>query len=385
MDRFPLTRAAALERLSRFVPRAGTAYGASRNLVNPQGDHRNVSRLSAALRRRLIGEDEVVRAVLAAHRPDKCEKFIAEVFWRTYWKGWLEQRPAVWSAWLADVEAMQPGTAITEAMAGRTGIDAFDHWARELSETGYLHNWARMQVASIWIFTLGLPWQLGAQWFFDRLIDADPASNTLSWRWVAGLHTAGKTYLADADRIAAMTGSRFRPERLALNAGTPDSFSHPPRTPLRVPVPIDPELPTLLLITPEDCSLETVLPDLDVRYVIVAKDLARNAWDHAALDDASRRAAVHWQCAASMDDLASLVEQHRCKQVVTGFAPVGPVATALDTLRCGLSARGIALAEHQREWDRLCWPHCGKGFFNLKSEVSHILGDLGLAGLNGRS
>lgn len=385
MDRFPLTRAAALERLSRFVPRAGTAYGARRNLVDSQGDHRNVSRLSAALRRRLIGEDEVVRAVLAAHRPDKCEKFIAEVFWRTYWKGWLEQRPAVWSAWLADVEAMHPGTAITEAMAGRTGIDAFDHWARELTETGYLHNWARMQVASIWIFTLGLPWQLGAQWFFDRLIDADPASNTLSWRWVAGLHTAGKTYLADADRIAAMTGGRFRPERLALNAGTPDSFSHPPRTPLRVPVPVDPELPTLLLITPEDCSLETVLPDLDVRSVIVAKDLARNAWDHAALDDASRRAAVHWQCAASMDDLASLVEQHRCKQVVTGFAPVGPVATALDTLRCGLSARGIALAEHQREWDRLCWPHCGKGFFNLKSEVPHILGDLGLAGLNGRS
>lgn len=382
MDRFPLTRAAALDRLSRFVPRAGTAYGARRNLVDPQGDHRNVSRLSAALRRRLIGEDEVVRAVLAAHRPDKCEKFIAEVFWRTYWKGWLEQRPAVWSAWLADVEAMQPGTAITEAMAGRTGIDAFDHWARELSETGYLHNWARMQVASIWIFTLGLPWQLGAQWFFDRLIDADPASNTLSWRWVAGLHTAGKTYLADADRIAAMTGGRFRPERLALNAGTPDSFSHPPRTPLRVPVPVDPELPTLLLITPEDCSLETVLPDLDVRSVIVAKDLARNAWDHAALADASGRAAAHWQCPVSVDDVAALALQQECKQVVTGYAPVGPVAAALDALRCRLSAGGITLAEHQREWDRLCWPHCGKGFFNLRSETPRILRDLGLAGFD---
>lgn len=212
MDRFPLTRAAALERLEQFAPRAGAVYGARRNLVDPQGDHGNVSRLSAALRRRLIGEDEVVRAVLAAHRLDKCEKFIAEVFWRTYWKGWLEQRPGVWKGYLADLDDFRPDTAVAEAMAGRTGIDAFDHWARELAETGYLHNWARMQVASIWIFTLGLPWQLGAQWFFDRLIDADPASNTLSWRWVAGLHTAGKTYLADADRIAAMTGGRFRPE-----------------------------------------------------------------------------------------------------------------------------------------------------------------------------
>lgn len=378
MDRFPLTRAAALERLEQFAPRAGAVYGARRNLVDPQGDHGNVSRLSAALRRRLIGEDEVVRAVLAAHRLDKCEKFIAEVFWRTYWKGWLEQRPGVWKGYLADLDDFRPDTAVAEAMAGRTGIDAFDHWARELAETGYLHNWARMQVASIWIFTLGLPWQLGAQWFFDRLIDADPASNTLSWRWVAGLHTAGKTYLADADRIAAMTGGRFRPESLATRAIMPDAFGHPPRTPLRTPVPLDPALPTLVLITPEDCSLETVLPALDVRAVVVAEDLARNAWDRTALEDAAARASAHWQCHRDAGDVASLALRHECRQVVTGFAPVGPAATALSALGGRLSASGVTLVEHQREWDRLCWPHCGKGFFNLKSEIPRLLEGLGL-------
>ena len=373
MDRFPLTRAAALERLERFVPKAAGAYAARRNLVDPQGDHRNVSRLSAALRRRLIGEDEVVRTVLAAHRFDKCEKFVAEVFWRTYWKGWLEQRPQLWTSYLAECESLPVTPQVHAAMDGRTGIDAFDHWARELAETGYLHNWARMQVASIWIFTLGLLWQLSAQWFFEKLVDADPASNTLSWRWVAGLHTPGKTYLADADRIAAMTGGRFRPEGLAQVARTPEAASPLPRTPLRTAIAPDPALPTLILLTPEDCSLETVLPDLDVRAVVVADDLAASEWDRTALDDAALRAAAHWQCPVGVANPVAFAALHGCTQVVTGFAPVGPVAAALDALQSRLAANGMVLAEHQRTWDRLCWPHCGKGFFNLKSEIPRLL------------
>jgi deoxyribodipyrimidine photo-lyase len=65
---------------------------------------------------------------------------------------------------------------------------------QELVETGYLHNHARMWFASIWIFTLRLPWELGADFFLRHLLDGDAASNTLSWRWVAGLHTKGKHY-----------------------------------------------------------------------------------------------------------------------------------------------------------------------------------------------
>lgn len=378
MDRFPQTRADALKRLERFVPHAGTAYGTRRNLVDPNGDHANVSRLSGALRRRLISEDEVARAVLGGHRIEKCEKFIAEVFWRTYWKGWLEQRACVWSDYAAQCAVLLPTPPVHAAIEGRTGIDAFDHWARELADTGYLHNWARMQVASIWIFTLGLPWQLGAQWFMDRLIDADPASNTLSWRWVAGLHTAGKTYLANADRIAAMTGGAFRPDGLVSTALMPEEPALPTRTLVRLPLAIDPALPTLVLLTPEDCSLEIVLPELDVRAVVVAHDLARNAWDRVALEDARTRAAGRWLCPTDAGDIASIALQNGCTQVVSGFAPVGPVATAFEAMRPTLAARGIALAEHQREWDRHCWPHCGKGFFNLKSAIPRLLGELGL-------
>ncbi len=74
--------------------------------------------------------------------------------------------------------------AYERAVEGRTGIDGFDDWARQLVETGWLHNHTRMWFASIWIFTLRLPWALGAAFFLRHLLDGDPASNTLSWRWV---------------------------------------------------------------------------------------------------------------------------------------------------------------------------------------------------------
>lgn len=385
MTAFPLTRSDALARLAQFTPRAGSAYGARRNFVSADGDHDDVSRLSAALRRRVIAEDEVVRTVLAAHPFERAEKFIAEVFWRTYWKGWLEARPGLWTQTLGEAALQQANPAIARAASaaieGRTGIAAFDHWARELAETGYLHNWARMQVASIWTFTLGLPWQLGASWTYDRLIDADPASNTLSWRWVAGLHTAGKAYLADADRIAAMTGNQLHASGLASLASIPQDTPLFPRTPLRNPMTPDPARPTIVLITPEDCSLETELPAINIRAVATTQNIAFCGADRVAQSDALTRAAAHWQCPAieNADDLGTLARAHGCTQIITGFAPVGPVAAALSQLAPALGAQGIALAEHQREWDRLAWPYCTKGFFQLKTRIPDLLRQQGLA------
>lgn len=379
MAYFPLTRADAKARLAAFAPRAGTVYGTRRNLVSASGQHDNVSRLSAALRRRLISEDEVVQSVLAHHRAEAAEKFIAEVFWRTYWKGWLEQRPAVWKQYLADVARLsaQPGliTAAEKAMAGRTGISAFDHWAQELADTGYLHNWARMQVASIWTFTLGLPWQLGAKWTFDRLIDADPASNTLSWRWVAGLHTPGKTYLASADRIAAMTGGKLTAHGLATTADVPDVLAHPAPTPPREALRPDRTAPSVVLITPEDCSLEAALDLAEVRAL--GFTLPDNTADRTALSDAAARAQAHWGVeAVAVEDaasLAALAHQNDCPQIVTGFAPVGPVATTLAEWSKVLGAQGLTLAENLRAWDRQAWPHCRKGFFQLRTRVPDLL------------
>ncbi len=237
MTTFPPTRAAALARLAAFLPRAGSTYAADRNRDLP--GHHAVSTLSPYIRHRLLTEEDVIADVRAHHGPHDAQKFLAEVHWRTYWKGWLELRPQVWRDYQQGVRAALNRTATESglrdqwqaACEGRTGIDAFDHWAHELAATGYLHNHARMWFASIWIFTLRLPWELGADFFLRHLLDGDPASNTLSWRWVGGLHTPGKTYLATADNIAKNTDGRFAPQGLATSA-----FALP-ATPIPAPKP----------------------------------------------------------------------------------------------------------------------------------------------------
>lgn len=384
---FPVTRAAALERLAQFVPHAGVDYARRRNFDQGPGHHDAVSRLSAALRRRVLSEADVVDAVVAAHGPDAAASFISEVFWRTYWKGWLEQRPAIWTRYLAGRDAARqmlrrdPDLAERhgDAVAGHTGIDAFDHWMGELAQTGYLNNWARMQVASIWIFTLGLPWELGAAHFLDQLGDGDPASNTLSWRWVAGLHTAGKAYLADAERIAAMTGGRFAPKGLASTATIPAEAPPPAAAPWRAPLAPHSGKATLVWITPEDAGLEQepALSRLPVRGVVACRSHAGDAADAAALDDALARAAAHWQAPAqwieSPADLADAARAAGTSQVVTGFVPVGPLADALPAIRALVESEGLALAEHLRAWDNTVWPHCRRGFFALKQEIPALL------------
>ena len=195
---FPPTRTAALERLARFLPHAGRDYARLRNHDLP--GHPHVSQLSPYLRHRVLTEDEVLVSVLSRWSLSSSEKFVQEVVWRAYFKGWLERRPDVWTDYRAGVAAawnrVQTEAGLRRAWEaacrGETGIDAFDTWARELVATGYLHNHARMWFASMWCFTLELPWQLGADFFLRHLLDGDPASNTLGWRWVAGLHTRRK-------------------------------------------------------------------------------------------------------------------------------------------------------------------------------------------------
>lgn len=376
---FPLSRSAAQARLAAFLPHAGAAYTQHRNEERGQGQHRAVSRLSAALRRRLISEAEAAEAVVRMHGPGPAAKFIAELLWRTYWKGWLEQHPSVWYDWRTQCarlteQGLPDGYAA--AVEGRTGIDAFDAWARELRETGYLHNWARMQFASIWIFTLRLPWQLGAAFTFRHFVDADPASNTLSWRWVAGLHTRGKAYLADAERIRAQTGGRFDPKGLAVVADVPRETSMPEPGRIRTPKLPDPHAPSLLLLTPEDLSLETEarLAALNVRRVVACRQHCSGAADIAAVADGLQRASTHWQARARwVDDMEAAVavaQEDAVAQIVTGYAPIGLVAESLSAHREGA---GVPITEHRRAWDELAWPYCRKGYFALAQHIPELL------------
>lgn len=118
-----------------------------------------------------------------------------------------------------------------------------------------------MWFASIWIFTFKLPWQLGADFFYRRLLDGDSASNTCSWRWVAGPHTVGKTYLARADNIEKFTAGRFAPHgQLATIA---DALEDPRTVSINAPKYVTPDLVGRrfgLLVTEEDCHPESLAP-----------------------------------------------------------------------------------------------------------------------------
>lgn len=383
----PLTRAAALARLDAFLPVAGTDYARLRNKDKGQGRHVHVSQLSAALRRRLVSEAEVVDAVIKRHGLSAAEKFVSEVFWRTYWKGWLEQRASLWDNYCHLLPSLQDRLDASSGMRSRyeaaiyarTGIDCFDAWVVELEETGYIHNWSRMQFASIWIFTLGLPWELGAAFMFDRLIDADPASNTLSWRWVAGLHTAGKSYLADPERIKAMTDGRYAPVGLSRTARIPaDSLEVPQPSPPRGMREPDHSRATLLLLTAEDLSVERVeeMKVLPVKAIAVLEP--RNAWDRTALADGLQRASEVWPQAAvcgelQPGDVVTTARSADCTQIATAFLPVGLIADDMAPVRADAAREGILFAEHLRDWDLRSWPHCRKGFFGLKEKIPSLI------------
>ncbi len=332
---FPATRHQAFERLEEFLPRAGRAYAANRNSYAEPGA---TSRLSPAIRRRLISEQEVCARVVAAHGPAAAEKFIQELCWRTYWVGWLEQRGAIWGRWRDDVERLSGVLAddprmargYAMAVAGKTGIDAFDAWVIELRDTGWLHNHARMNFASIWIFTLRLPWQLGADLMYRQLVDACPASNTLSWRWVAGLQTVGKTYLARAEIIRANSGGQFEVRApLARVAEALPADVIPAATGVRPAERFDAGLRTGMFVTTADLSLETqALPPIvavaaTTRIGGAPADLKR-AHAETALADGVARAAAFAQFAPERldedDAVAAMREwaaRHRLDQVLT--------------------------------------------------------------------
>ncbi|NBB97793.1 MAG: deoxyribodipyrimidine photolyase [Alphaproteobacteria bacterium] len=396
------TRAAALAHIADFTPNMGARYAKRRNTDYGPGRHGAVSCLSPHLRRRLVTEDEVIAAALAAHGPEGAEKFIQEVVWRSYFKGWLEQRPTTWDSYRdgleRDFEVLAKDRKLRAQVAAATeactGLDCFDAWATELLETGYLHNHARMWFASIWIFTFGLPWRVGADFFLRNLLDGDPASNTLGWRWVAGLHTRGKTYLAQAWNIAKFTDGRFAPRDADLAPDAPalvheEPDGLPPRLGLRTPAAPDPSMPTALLLTEDDCALSlpaalniVTTATLEASHLRSPAPVADHVIDfeRAALRDTGQRLghdAVEMR-AGVPGDLAKWAARAGARQIVTGFVPRGPLHDWIESARPALDAQGISLAEVQRDWDRRVWPHATAGFFKVKTKIPKILDQSGL-------
>ena len=401
-----INRQAGLAHLEKFVPLAGSSYTKGRNFDRGRDNHSAVSRLSAHLRRRSITEEEVLGAVLKHHSFSASEKFILEIFWRGYFKGWLANRPSVWNEFVQyhHANAGKAGTdteSYRRAISGETGISCFDSWVDELKTSYYLHNHARMWFASIWIFTLGLDWQAGAAFFARYLRDFCPASNTLGWRWVAGLHTQGKHYLATAENIARCTDNRSNPVGQLDETAMPLSGApHPPAYFSNPETPVV-SSPYLLLATAEDCHLESLALACPPAAVIsLPAAMGDSSWiegvpamrcaetlafDKDAISESAGRASAYFDCphydladsphsAALADSLAGYAEQYRTDRIVTAYPGVGFWQTHLDSLSGQLPTGQIDVV--MRAYDRLTIGAAKKGFFPFKAHIPDWLRQL---------
>lgn len=372
---FPSDRRSALERLDEFVRSGVGDYVRRRNFVT--SSHDNVSRLSAALRHRLISEEEVVEAVLKRHRFSIVEKFVQEVLWRTYWKGWLELHPGVWEDYVRHVRGK--GSPVVPATQGPMAL-----FTEELVATGYLHNHARMWWAAWWCHQCRHDWAQGARFFFDHLIDADPASNTLGWRWVAGLQTRGKSYLLRRGNLekywecgAALDGID-ESARAFVPVDTADCS--------RVGLAEYPEAPPLgawrvaLIGHADDLSIETgplgaTRPAAMalIHAISDADGEAKRAWRTNAMNDAGARWSDHFGVAverlSGWGEVSQWLGRVACDTVVLMAPFAGPDADAWKPVRSALDEVGVSVVECRRAWDGRFFRYARAGFFPFWKKV----------------
>ena len=402
-EAFIPTREAGLKRLKEFAPLAGETYSNERNFDFSSTKKNSVSALSPWIKHRLITEEEVLIEILKYHSPHSAMKFIQEVFWRGYFKGWLEQHPTVWShhneKLIKEYTKLENNKFVREnymsAINGETGIECFDFWCEQLKSTGYLHNHVRMWFASIWVFTLKLPMELGADFFMLHLIDADAASNTLSWRWVSGLHTKGKAYAARATNIEKFTNGQFNPSGQLVEDISPltENIDHPLVSLPQLDKSIQKD--AVLLVTEEDCSPETSLETKDLEVEILPLYLEKKypRWiepnnsvrffSNTAVQNTCQRLGqlgvekidkTKWT-----DTILEASDRLGTKNIIIPKVPVGAVKSKLRKVKKNLAEHDIYIYEHYKNYDIYTWQHASKGFFKLKKQIPNILHQLGLS------
>ena len=373
---FEASRASALNELNNFVENNLSNYSKLRNFDFGPEKRSNVSCLSPYITHGIINEKEVIEKSLSKFSFSKNEKFIQEVLWRTYWKGWLELRPNVWSDYLIELnkikEEFKGNQKYLDALKGKTNIECFNSWINELKENNYLHNHTRMWFASIWIFTLELPWQLGAEFFMQHLYDGDAASNTLGWRWVAGVQTQGKHYLASEWNIKKFTNNRFN--NIKLNETAPPKVSEKTYSIVKQDFSnknIDDEN---LFIFENSLSFETT--DFQNHkfkkiYIISNKNENRSIklsekvikFKSLLINDQKQRLENN-SIACEIIDISEIKNIN--EKVIALYPTVGE---NLDYL----NSNNFKLNFLYRKIDQYSWQYCNKGFFNFKNYIPKII------------
>jgi deoxyribodipyrimidine photo-lyase len=196
----------AAQNLERFLAGPVRDYDSARNVPGTPG----TSRLSPHLH---FGELSP-RQVWHAAPEWQQRQFVTEVGWREFAHHLLFHFPRTTDEPLRS-EFLQFPWAGDRALLpawqrGRTGVPLVDAGMRELWTTGWMHNRVRMVVASFLVKNLRLPWQDGARWFWDTLVDADLASNTLGWQWSAGCGADAAPYFRVFNPV--LQGLKFDPD-----------------------------------------------------------------------------------------------------------------------------------------------------------------------------
>lgn len=375
---FKGSRVEALDELNYFIENNLLDYPKLRNFdLGPQ-KRDNTSCLSPYVTHGLVSEIEIISKSLKKFSFFKNEKFIQEVLWRVYWKGWLELRPNVWGDYLKELtdikESFKDNKNYLDAIEGNSNIECFNEWVNELKNFNYLHNHARMWFASIWIFTLNLPWQLGAEFFMKHLFDGDAASNTLGWRWVAGIQTQGKNYLATEWNIKKFTNNRFQnikinevaePKTTEKNYSIIEkSFSNPALLEDKV-----------LLIFDNNLSFEfTDFKDQNFKKILIVSnknenrqiklsDNVLNFKTHLINDQLKRL--KEKSIASDIIDISDL--KNTDEKVYALYPTVGESLFYLELNQLN------NIEFLYREVDQFSWQFCNKGFFNFKNHIPKIV------------
>ena len=375
-ERFPTKKEQVLNDFRNFSSERLCSYSKSRNF-DMGHPHANVSKLSPYLRRRLVSENEVLQIALEKNSMSSLDKFIQEIFWRTYWRGWLELRPDVYE----DYENGYDGSLSPD----KTGINCFDHWTEELIETGYLHNHARMWYASIWIFTLGKSWVAGANFFKDHLVDWCPASNTLGWRWVAGLQTRGKIYVAKADNIKLFTNDKFFPkgelnENPFFNEDLWKTYERASEISY-----VKPNLnaceDTGVIINKNDLTLNQYLSKEqiilkgcifhDPEYQSSKSDFV-NKFDSDLIENL-RSDLPSFEFCQTKKAVLKWAKSEKLKYLIFPYETVGNKYFMTSDFINELSNQNIEAIFYMRDWDKYAFPFANRGFFPFKKNISDLL------------
>ena len=376
---FEASRAKALDKLNYFVENNLSEYSKLRNFDYGPDNRSNISCLSPYITHGIINEKEVIKKSLDKFSFAKNEKFIQEVLWRTYWKGWLELRPSVWTDFLIELKKIkgdfQNNQNYKNAIEGKTNVECFNYWVNELKENNYLHNHTRMWFASIWIFTLNLPWQLGAEFFMQHLYDGDAASNTLGWRWVAGVQTQGKHYLASEWNIKKFTNNRF--SNIKLNENAPPKISEKKYSILKQdftnPENID---QNNLIIFENNLCFETsdfqnnkfkkfyIISNKNENRCIKLSEKVLKFKSSLIQDQEQRFKNQSIDC-----EVIDISEIKKIEKAVGLYPTVGE---NLDYL----NSNTFKINFLYRELDQNSWQYCNKGFFNFKNYIPKIISTL---------